>query len=294
MKENNNINNENYINDENIIQYNNNNYNRQESERKILESNQVYISRTNVEVNQDNVINANNNLNNNNEQKIEISYEKNEVVKLMICSKFESKTNKDKTRNTNYNLVNTDDPDLFDGKIKCVRLKCFFFGILTFLLNSFRLIYLIFLHLGYPTIIWGTRFCIAVSCFCCILFSKEVRYYDGKSGYDLIDSETNCEKACNLCKNCATAFVKFILNLIKCPIWIYGFIVDCFYDIKNRALDSARTGCYKFIHYDCGLYEKVIEDPFNNYNKKRHIILTTDPNDENVIYGDAIKNNIII
>ena len=250
-------------------------------------------SNTNVQINQNNNINTYN-LNNNNGQQIEITYEKNEVVKFMICSQFESKTNKDKTRNTNYNLVDTDDPELFDGKIKCVRLKCICFGLLTFFLNSFRLIYLIFLHLGYPAIIWGTRFCCAVSCFCCILFSKEVRYYDGQSGYDLIDSQTNCEKALDLCKNCGIAFVKFMVNLVKCPIWIFSLIVDCFYDIKNRALDSARTGCYKFIHYDFGLYEKIIEDPFNNYNKKRHIILTTDPNDENVIYGDAIKNNIII
>lgn len=292
MKENNVINDENDINNQNII--NNNNYNNQESQRIILRNNKTIHSNLNVQINQANDINTNNNLNYNKGQKIEITYEKNEYVKFMICSQFESKSNKDKTRNTNYNLVDTDDPDLFDGKIKCVRLKCICFGILIFFLNSFRLIYLIFLHLGYPAIIWGTRCCCAVSCFCCILFSKEVRYYDGESGYDLIDSETNCEKALNLCKNCGIAFIKFMVNLIKCPIWIFGFITDCFYDIKNRALDSARTGCYKFIHYDCGLYEKVIEDPFNNYNKKRHIILTTDPNDENVIYGDAIKNNIII
>ena len=288
MKENN-INSENYISDENINRYTNN-YNMQESQRIILKNNQFIHSNVNVQINQNNIINTNNL----NGQQMEITYEKNEVVKFMICSQFESKTNKDKTRNSNYNLVDTDDPDLFDGKIKCVRLKCIFFGILIFFLNSFRLIYLIFLHLGYPAIIWGTRCCCAVSCFFCILFSKEVRYYDGESGYDLIDSETNCEKALGLCKNCGIAFYKFMVNLIKCPIWIFGFIVDCFYDIKNRALDNARTGCYKFIHYDFGLYEKVIEDPFNNYNKKRHIILTTDPNDENVIYGDAVKNNIII
>ena len=39
---------------------------------------------------------------------------------------------------------------------------------------------------------------------------------------------------------------------------------------------------------------KIIENPFNNYMKKRHIILTTDPDDEAVIYGDACQDNTII
>ena len=105
---------------------------------------------------------------------------------------------------------------------------------------------------------------------------------------------SNFEKAFALCKNCGIAAYKFFVNFFKCPCWFYSFITDCIYDIKNRALDNARTGCYKFIHYDCGLYEKVIEDPFNNYMKKRHIILTTDTDDDSVIYGDACKDNTII
>ena len=76
--------------------------------------------------------------------------------------------------------------------------------------------------------------------------------------------------------------------------WNYNCLLKYIEIIKNRALDNARTGCYKFIHYDCGFYEKVIEDPFNNYMKKRHIILTTDPDDDAVIYGDACQDNTIL
>ena len=100
--------------------------------------------------------------------------------------------------------------------------------------------------------------------------------------------------ACGLCKNCGEAFVNCSKNCIYCPCWFYEFILDCIYDIKNRALDNARIGCYRFLHNDCGLYEKYVEGPFNDYNKKRTIVLSTHPNDPHVLYGDACQNNIKI
>ena len=228
-------------------------------------------------------------------EKAEIVYEKNEVVILMVGSNSKANKNTEKTNIDQYSLVDTDDPELFDGKIKCVRLKCIVFGIITCVLNTIRLTYLIFLHIGYSFIIWYVRAVIATSCFCCILFGKKEIIVDEETGRERIDyPSSKYDKACSLCKNCGKAFVNFIINLFTFPVWLFKFIKDCCYDVKNRALDNARMGCYKFIHYDCGFYEKVIEDPFNNYNKKRHIILTTDPDDESVIYGDACQNNIII
>ena len=269
-------------------------------------NNQIIQTNQNVQVNRINNqsrnygINQANNINSNNEivqvsEKIEISYEKNELVMLMAGSKSLAKNNKEKAKPNQYSLVDIDDPELFDGIIKCVRLKCIVYGIITFFLNTIRLFYLIFLHLGYPTIIWGVRFCCTVSCFCCILFQKKEIIIDPETGTERIDyPSSNIEKAFALCKNCGIAFGKCFINFIKCPCWFYYFVSDCFYDIKNRALDNSRTGCYKFIHYDCGCYEKTIEDPFNNYNKKRHIILNTDPDDASVIYGDACKDNTLI
>lgn len=309
MKENDNLDNININNNfqeqnENINQINSRNVNNQEiqtnqNDKLILTNNQA----NNITINQTNNINSNDELNNRNQnnnlapvsEKIEISYQKNELVMLMAGSKSLAKNNKEKTKPNQYNLVDIDDPELFDGKIKCVRIKCILFGIITFFLNTIRLFYLIFLHLGYPGIIWGVRFFRAVGCFFCILFQEKEVAIEPESGRERIDyPNTNFEKAFLLCKNCGIAFSKFIVNLVKCPCWFYSFVSDCFYDIKNRALDNARTGCYKFIHYDCGFYEKIIEDPFNNYMKKRHIILTTDPDDDSVIYGDACKDNTLI
>ena len=269
MNENINNDNENYsVTDNNLVLNNQN-----------IENN----CENNCDVNeQNNVINTNsqlNNINNQNNQqgvmseRIEIKYERNELVMLMAGSKSESNKNNEKTRSSQYSLVDTDDPDLFDGAIKCAKLKCILFGIITLILNTIRLFYLIFLHLGYPAVICGVRCFCAFGCFFCILCGEKEK---------VIDPETNC-----------IAFYKCFVNFVKCPCWIYAFITDCFYDIKNRALDNARNGCYKFIHYDCGFYEKVIEDPFNNYMKKRSIILTTDPDDSAVIYGDACKDNTI-
>ena len=285
--------NQNYINNENnqVIQINQNS-----------QKNESQNHTRNIEINQNNNINSNNQLINQNQnngpvsEKFEISYEKNELVMLMAGSKSLAKDNKEKTKPNQYNLVDTDDPELFDGKIKCVRLKCILFGIITFFLNTIRLFYLIFLHIGYPAILWGVRFAYAFVCFFNLLSKKEEEIIiEPESGRERIDyPNSNKEKAFLLCKNCATAFVKFWINFVKCPCWFYSFVIDCFYDIKNRALDNARTGCYKFIHYDCGHYEKIIEDPFNNYMKKRHIILTTDPDDDSVIYGDACKDNTLI
>ena len=51
-------------------------------------------------------------------EKIEISYEKNELVMLMAGSKSLAKDNKEKVNINQYNLIDTDDPELFDGKIK--------------------------------------------------------------------------------------------------------------------------------------------------------------------------------
>lgn len=226
-----------------------------------------------------------------------ISYEKSELVIFIAGGKSLSKDNKEKAKPNQYNTVNVDDPELFDGKIKCGRLKCIVFGIITAILNTIRLGYLLFLHLGYPAIIWFIRFFCAVFLFFCYLCSNnpETKQIEPESGLERIDYERgNLALACSLCVNCGKAFWRFIVNFCLCPKWFYHLVVDCIYDIKNRALDNARTGCYKFIHYDCGCYEKVIEDPFNNYMKKRHIILTTDPDDDSVIYGDACKDNTII
>ena len=225
-----------------------------------------------------------------------ISYEKNELVALIAGGTSLSKENTEKARINQYNSVNVDDPELFDGKIKCVRLKCIVFGIITAILNTLRLGYLTFLHLGYPAIIWFIRFFCAIVLFLCYLCNvkEETKQRESESGLERIDYVTNLTLACSLCTNCAQAFVKFFKNFFSCPCWFYNLLVDCCYDIKNRALDNARTGCYKFIHYDFGCYEKNIEDPFNNYIKKKHIILTTDPDDDTVIYGDACKDNTII
>ena len=71
---------------------------------------------------------------------IEISYEKNELVALIAGGKSLSKENKEKAKPNQYNTVNVDNPELFDGKIKCVRLKCIVFGIITAFLNTLRLL----------------------------------------------------------------------------------------------------------------------------------------------------------
>jgi hypothetical protein len=283
----------------------NDNENYSEKDNNLILNNQNNQNiENNCDVNeQNNEINTNSQLNNvnnqNNQQgvvseRIEIKYERNELVMLMAGSKCESNKNNEKTRSSQYSLVDTDDPDLFDGAIKCAKLKCILFGIITLILNTIRLFYLIFLHLGYPAVICGVRCFCACGCFFCILCGEKEKVIDPETNCERIDyPSTNCEKAFLLCKNSCIAFYKCFVNFVKCPCWIYIFITDCFYDIKNRALDNARTGCYKFIHYDCGFYEKVIEDPFNNYMKKRSIILTTDPDDSTVIYGDACKDNTI-
>ena len=225
-----------------------------------------------------------------------ISYEKNELVALIAGGTSLSKNNKETAKPNQYNTVNVDVPELFDGKIKCVRLKCIVFGIITAIMNTIRLGYLTFLHLGYPAIIWFIRFICAIVLFLCYLCSikEEAKQLERESRLERIDYRSNLTLAFSLCTNCAKAFWKFLTNFFLCPCWFYNLFVDCLYDIKNRALDNARIGCYKFIHYDCGCYEKVIEGPFNNYMKKRHIILTTDPDDDSVIYGDACKDNTII
>ena len=229
------------------------------------------------------------------QRRVEISYEKSELVAFFAGGKSLSKDNKEKAKPNQYNTVNVDDPELFDGKIKCVRLKCIVYGIITAFLNIMRLGYLLFLHLGYPVIVWVVRFACAIYLFIRIVCSDdpETKEIEGESGLERIDYERGkFEKGCSYCVNCGKAFIRFIINFFTCPCWFYRLAVDCVYDIKNRALDNARTGCYKFIHYDCGIYEKVIETPFNNYMKKRHIILTTNPEDDTVIYGDACKDNI--
>lgn len=303
--ENNRISNDQYLNENNRNQEN---INDQQEENKNEINTNINANEQNNEVNENNIQNrqvsidqtnivSSNNINNQglSSPQTVISYEVNESLALLVGSNSKAKQNKEKIQTNQYSFVDVDDPELFDGKIKCVRLKCILFGIMTFFINTIRLFYLIFLHLGYPAIIWGVRFACAVSCFCCILFQKKVIIIDPESGRERIDyPSSNFEKACDLCKNCGKAFYRFLVNFVKCPCWFYTFVVDCLYDVKNRALDNARTGCYKFIHYDCGCYEKTIEDPFNNYMKKRHIILTTDPYDDNVIYGDACKDNTII
>lgn len=254
----------------------------------------------NYNMNNNQIVNNQNNPNQiqNPNQRYTISYERNERVILMVGSISEAKNNKIKEKPNNYSLVNVDDPDLFDGKIKCARLKCIVFGFLTFFVNLFRLGYLLFLHLGYPLIIWVARFLYCMCCFVCVCCQKDVNYYEPETRREWIgkigEEGKSCNRALELVKNCAKAFANFIVNFFKCPYWFYYLIKDCFIDIQNRALDNARIGCYKYIHNDCGLYSKFIEDPFNNYNKKRHIILETDYNDPSVIYGEACKNNIMI
>ena len=227
----------------------------------------------------------------------QISYEKNDLVIYIAGSKGLSKDNKEKAKPNQYSNLDVDNPELFDGKIKCARLKCVVFGIITAILNTIRLGYLMFLHLGYPAIVWCVRFICAIYLFIYTFFddNPETIEIESETGYERIDYERGkFALACSLCFNCAKAFGRFVVNLVKCPCWFYYLVTDCIYDIKNRALDNARNGCYKFIHNDCGCYEKVIEDPFNNYMKKRHIIMTTDPDDDSVIYGDACKDNTII
>lgn len=246
----------------------------------------------NTNINQNN-INENTNLNIN--QNYTISYERNQEVILMIGGKADAENNKIKEKENNYSLVDIDDPDLFDGKIKCARLKCIFFGILTFFINLIRLCYLLFLHLGYPGIVWAVRFCCCCCCFFCVCCKKDTKYIEPETQREWLGDDGNSkEEAYKLVKNCANAFAKFMTNIFCCPRWFFNLVKDCIYDIKNRALDNARIGCYKYIHNDCGIYSKCIEEPFNNYNKKRHIILNTDHTDPSVVYGDACKNNIMI
>ena len=228
-------------------------------------------------------------------ERVEIIYKKHEFVQVIDKLNTDFTKRKEKIKPNQYKLVDINDPDLFDGAIKCAQLKCILFGILSCLLNSFRLIYLIILHLIYPIILWAVRCIIAVFCFCCFMFEKEEVYIDPETKLEMIDSkEGGIKYACSKCKNCGEAFINCFKNCIFSPCWFYEFILDCIYDIKNRALDNARIGCYRFLHNDCGLYEKYVEDPFNDYNKKRSIVLSTHPNDPHVLYGDACQNNIKI
>ena len=228
---------------------------------------------------------------------IQISYEKSELVAFFAGGKSLAKSNTETAKPNQYNSVNVDSPELFDGKIKCVRLKCIFYGIITAILNTIRLVYLLFLHLGYPIIVWLVRCLCAIILFLSTLCNDdpETILIESESGLERIDYERGkFAAACSLCGNCAKAFVKFFTNLYRCPCWFYPLIKDCIYDIKNRALDNTRIGCYKYIHNDCGAYSKCIEEPFNDYNKKKHIILETDPYDPTVVYGEACQNNILI
>ena len=246
--------------------------------------------------------NENQNIINNNEKSnlttnptYKISYEKNEQVLLMAGSKSEAEKNNIKEKQNNYSLLNIDDPDLFDGKIKCAKLKCIVFGVITSIVNLIRLGYLLFLHLGYPLIIWAARFSYCFCCFCCVCCDKDTIYYEPETKRPYIGDEGSSKnQALELVKNCSKSFWKFLSNFCKCPCWFYELVKDCIYDIKNRALDNARIGCYKYIHNDCGVYSKCVEEPFNDYNKKRHIILETDPYDPTVVYGEACQNNILI
>ena len=242
-----------------------------------------------------NDINNNENTNLTTNPNYKISYEKNEKVLLMIGSKSEVENNNIKEKQNNYSLVNIDDPDLFDGKIKCAKLKCIVFGFLTFFINLIRLCYLLFLHLGYPFIIWGVRCTCCCFCFICVCCQEDTRYIEPETKRPYIGDEgSSTNQAFELVKNCSKALWNFLLNFFKCPCWFIEMVKDCFYDIKNRALDNTRIGCYKYIHNDCGTYSKCIEEPFNDYNKKKHIILETDPHDPSVVYGEACQNNILI
>ena len=87
------------------------------------------------------------------QRQIQISYEKSELVAFFAGGKSLAKSNIETAKPNQYNSVNIDSPELFDGKIKCVRLKCIFYGIITAILNTIRLVYLLFLHLGYPIIV---------------------------------------------------------------------------------------------------------------------------------------------
>lgn len=277
---------------------------KQESELNIL-ANEAEINLLKNTKTQLNIIKEDNQLNiekkgekienNYRKERVEISYEKNEFILIIDELGSEVKKKNEKVKPNKYYLVDIDDPDLYDGAIQCAQLKCVLFGILACFLNSYRLIYLIFLHLIYPLILWFVRCFKAFFCFCCFLFQKEDIIIESETKREMIDSQGSGIKiACNLCKNCGIAFKNFICNFVKCPCWFYEFIIDCLYDIKNRALDNARIGCYRYIHYDCGCYEKNVEEPFNDYMKKRSIILSTNPNDPNVIYGEACQNNIKI
>ena len=82
------------------------------------------------------------NQNGQSQQKLEITYEKNTLVAFFAGGKSLSKDNKEKAKPNQYNTVNVDDLELFDGKIKCARLKCIAFGIITAILNTIRLGYL--------------------------------------------------------------------------------------------------------------------------------------------------------
>lgn len=231
-------------------------------------------------------------------ERVQISYEKNEFVLIIDELNSQFKKKKEKIKPNKYKLVDINDPDLFDGTIKFAKLKCILFGILISFLNSFRLVYLIFLHLIYPIILWAVK-CIFATCgfccICCLMCEKKEVLYDSETNKERFDSgESGCQIFCNSCKSCGQAFTNCFKNFIYSPCWFYEFILDCLYDIKNRALDNSRIGCYRFLHNDCGLYEKYVEDPFNDYNKKRSIILSAHPNDPHVLYGDACQNNIKI
>ena len=55
---------------------------------------------------------------------MQISYEKSELVAFFAGGKSLAKMNVEKAKPNQYNSVNVDSPELFDGKIKCVRPKC--------------------------------------------------------------------------------------------------------------------------------------------------------------------------
>ena len=160
---------------------------------------------------------------------IQISYEKNEKVMFFAGGKSQIKNNKEKAKPNQYNTVNVDDPELFDGKIKCVKFKCIIFGIITGFLNTIRLIYLLFLHLGYPAIVWLIRFLCAIFLFCYTFLKDdpETKELEPETGLERIDYERGkMAKAFSLCVNCAKAFAKFFINFVKCPCWFYHLVVD--------------------------------------------------------------------
>ena len=121
-------------------------------------------------------------------ERVEIIYRKHEFVQVIDKLNTDFTKRKEKIKPNQYKLVDINDPDLFDGAIKCAQLKCILFGILSCLLNSFRLIYLIFLHLIYPIILWAVRCIIAVFCFCCFMFEKEEVYIDPETKLRIVYS----------------------------------------------------------------------------------------------------------